>query len=115
MQRATSEDFKDPIKIVLVYIGNGDTCRVAYSIDRNRIPDLETLLEVEKRDVHNYEAIRKIGKLVRAQYDHNINWIEDLDEAMPDVAENCKYILIGNFADVVFVTVQFQHTGSLTS
>ncbi|KAJ1925871.1 hypothetical protein LPJ71_000019 [Coemansia sp. S17] len=109
MQRATSEDYKDPNTIVLVYIGKGD------SIDRNRIPDLETFLEVEKRDVHNYEAIRKIGKLVRVQYDHNINWIEDIDEATPDVAESCKFILIGNFADVVFVTVEFQHTGPLTS
>lgn len=106
MKLANWKDGLDSNNIIIEYIGEGGDVTTTYVFNRNSGNNLDTFL-AEERDINIFSVVSSMDNLVRLQFDANFQWIGYLNENTSSIAEDCKYILVGNTKNVTIAAKEY--------
>ncbi|KAJ2466342.1 hypothetical protein GGI03_002163 [Coemansia sp. RSA 2337] len=99
MHFATEHDFFTRDRILLVFVGANGRNGAFYAFLRHEITNLYELIEAEILIPALSAMVNNADNLIRAQYNDDFTWIRNVDDAMPTICGDCKYILIGSGTD----------------
>ncbi|KAJ2041206.1 hypothetical protein GGI03_001680 [Coemansia sp. RSA 2337] len=99
MRRVRPEDYTNPNRIIIAYLRDNMGRPTYRTFSRRAITNLDAL-RVQRYRINIRYLLNGTDGRIYDMYNANYGWLRHLNDAEPDIDDDCKYIIYGHEEDV---------------